>query len=99
MQMPAASKDSARRGERKPAALEDDSPRYAPIALGRRAVSEAIGLGRDSDWLLDPDCPVPKCDIRKPGARVALWVWLWDDLKAFVESRRVLPGHPNAQDL
>jgi hypothetical protein len=69
-----------------------------PIALGRRAANEALGLGADSEWLLDPDCPIPKCDIRKPGARVAMWVWDYDDLRAFVKSRKVQPGHPNPQE-
>lgn len=74
---------------------ETPDPRAERIALGRRAASEAIGLSPDSDWLLRPDCPVPRCDVRKPGAKRAVYVWLWDDLRAFVESRRVLPGHPN----
>lgn len=72
---------------------------YEPIALGRRAASIAIGLEPKSDWLLDPDCPVPKCDLRKPGAKQALWVWDYDDLKAFVMSRKVQPGHPNPQEV
>lgn len=70
-----------------------------PIALRIRAASEALGLGPDSDWLLDADCPVPKCDVRKPGARRPKWVWDYDDLKDFVKSRKVMPGHPNPQDV
>lgn len=72
---------------------------HEPIALNRRDASVALGLGPRSTWLLDEDCPVPRCDIRKPGAKVAVWVWDYDDLRAFVKSRKVQPGHPNPQEV
>lgn len=67
-------------------------------AFRLREASQYIGLGPKSNWLLDPACPVPKCDLRKPGALRPTWVWLKRDLDAFIESRRVAPGMPNPQD-
>jgi hypothetical protein len=68
-----------------------------PGALRLREASRYIGLGDASDWLLEPDCPVARCDIRKPGAARPVWVWLKRDLDAFLDSRRVEPGGVNHQ--
>jgi hypothetical protein len=42
------------------------------------------------DWL--DDAPVPRCDIRKPGAQRPVWVWRIVDLDAFLASRVVPVG-------
>jgi hypothetical protein len=41
-------------------------------------------------WL--DTAPVPRCDIRKPGALRPVWVWRVSDLDAFLASRVVQPG-------
>ena len=69
-----------------------------PGALRLREASQYIGLGERSDWLLEADCPVPRCDIRRPGAGKPVWVWRKLDLDAFLESRLVRPGQVNGQD-
>lgn len=69
------------------------------IAVGMSRAHQLLGFGEESDWLVDPACPVPRCDIRKPGSSRPLWVWLVEDLRAFVQSRRVLPGQTNPQAL
>jgi hypothetical protein len=48
--------------------------------------------------LLRPSCPIPRCDIRRPGASRSLWVWRRVDLDAFLASRLVRPGETNPQD-
>jgi hypothetical protein len=45
-------------------------------------------------WLDDPS-PLPRSDIRKPGAQRPVWVWAVEDLEAFIRSRRVEPGMPS----
>ncbi len=59
------------------------------IAYRQREAAEQIGMGED--WM--EDAPIAKSDIRKPGAKRPVWVWYHDDLVAFVQSRKVLPGH------
>lgn len=54
-----------------------------------------LGLAPKSDWLLSPDCPIPRTDIRKAGAGQALWRWRRADLEEFLESRLVRPGQLN----
>jgi hypothetical protein len=45
-------------------------------------------------WLDEPS-PLPRCDIRKPGALRPVWVWRKVDLDAFLASRLVPPGMPS----
>jgi hypothetical protein len=68
-----------------------------PAVCRIREASLYIGLEESSDWLLEQACPVPRVDIRLPGARRARWRWLYTDLDAFLASRRVLPGQGNPQ--
>lgn len=70
-----------------------DAPKY----VGVREASRLLGFGPQSRWLTRPDCPIPRHDIRKPGAARPTWVWDYADLTAFVTSRKVEPGHPNPQ--
>lgn len=63
-----------------------------------RAANAYLGLEPESDWLLDTDCPVPRCDLRKPGAVRPMWFWRQESLDAFLRSREVAPGQPNPQD-
>lgn len=67
-------------------------------ALRLPAASLYIGLEESSDWLLEADCPVPRCDLRRPGAKRPVWVWRKAALDAFLEGREVQPGQPNPQD-
>lgn len=69
-----------------------------PAALRLREASQYIGLEESSDWLLEADCPVPRCDIRRAGAKRPVWVWRKAALDAFLEGREVQPGQPNPQD-
>jgi hypothetical protein len=67
-------------------------------AFRLHAASCYLGLEPASDWLLEPACPVPRCDIRKPGASRPVWVWRRAALDAFLASREVAPGAVNPQD-
>lgn len=69
-----------------------------PGAFKLRDASLYIGLEESSEWLLEADCPVPRCDIRRPGAQRPRWCWRKATLDAFLESREVKPGQPNPQD-
>jgi len=62
-------------------------------ALDLEQASLYLGLEQSSRWLID--APVPWIDMRKPGATKPLRRWLVKDLDAFLESRRVKPGHPS----
>jgi hypothetical protein len=62
-----------------------------------RDASIYIGLEPDSDWLLEPTCPIARSDIRRVGARRPLWVWRREALDAFLREREVAPGAVNPQ--
>ena len=64
-----------------------------PGALRLEDASVYIGLEPGSRWLLERDCPVAKCDIRKPGSARPVWVWRVLDLDAFLAERLVPAGH------
>lgn len=63
-----------------------------PAALRQRAAEAYLGLGED---FLDEPCPVPRCDLRKPGSKRPVWVFRVQDLDAFLEGRLVQPGMPS----
>lgn len=67
------------------------------LAYTMREANAQLGLGAASEWLLDPSCPVPRCDIRRPGASRPVWRWRRVDLDAFLASRLVRPGESNPQ--
>jgi hypothetical protein len=66
-------------------------------ALTQREASVYLGLEPGSRWL--DDAPLPRVDMRKPGASKPVWRWLQDDLDAFLELRRFEPGKTNPMDL
>jgi hypothetical protein len=88
-----------------PASAEGRSTPPAPkhaLDRGGLPLDEAsyyLGLEKGSRWLTQSDCPVPKCDIRKPGSSKPAWVWRRGDLDAFLERRVIQPGQPNPMDL
>lgn len=51
----------------------------------------AARVGRNPRWL--DLAPIPRYDMRLVGARRADWMWCEQDIAAFIESRRVDPGH------
>ena len=56
------------------------------------AVDAARYLGfKDARWM--DDAPIPRCDLRKPGAARPLWRWRKVDLDAFLQERMIPPGH------
>ncbi len=57
--------------------------------LGRKAA--AARLGRKPRWM--DRAPIPRRDLRLPGAKRPEWGWCSDDLEAFLDARTVLPGH------
>lgn len=67
-------------------------------AFRLREASAYLGLEPESEWLMSRDCPVPRADIRKPGAKKPLWVWRRAALDRFLESREVQPGAVNPQE-
>lgn len=60
-----------------------------PGAMTRPVAAAYLG-GFNPRWL--DDAPIPKCDIRKPGASKPVWVWRKVDLDAFLEQRLVPVG-------
>jgi hypothetical protein len=64
----------------------------APLALNQRNASIAIDLEPESRWLTEEDCPIPRVDIRKPGAARPVWRWRVRDLERFLLDRLVDPG-------
>lgn len=68
-----------------------------PGALDQRAASIYLGLEPGSRWL--DDAPVPRCDLRKPGASRPVWRWRRESLDAFLKAREVAPGAVNPQSL
>jgi hypothetical protein len=66
-----------------------------PLVLDLKRASDALSLEEGSRWLLDPRCPVPRVDMRLPGAGKPLWRWRVEDLQAWLATRVVPPGHPS----
>lgn len=67
------------------------------LAVGQRRAHELLGFGPESRWLTEPGCPVPYCDLRKPGDTKPVLRWRVRDLEAFLEMRLVQPGRSNPQ--
>jgi len=70
---------------------ESHDPSAAALDLEQASVY--LGLEKTSRWLIN--APVPWIDMRRPGSAQPLRRWLVKDLDAFLESRRVQPGHPS----
>jgi hypothetical protein len=62
------------------------------LALNQRNASVAIDLEPESRWLTDVDCPIPRVDMRKAGAKGPTWRWRVADLERFLRDRTVDPG-------
>jgi len=62
------------------------------LALDQRNASIAIDLEPESRWLTEPDCPIPRVDMRKPGAGKPSWRWRVQDLETFLQERLIHPG-------
>lgn len=62
------------------------------LALDQRGASVAIGLEETSRWLTEQNCPIPRVDMRKPGATRPVWRWRVRDLERFLLERLVDPG-------
>lgn len=60
----------------------------APAAFKQDAAASYIDVERS--WL--DDAPIPRVDMRKPGASKPTWRWRRVDLDAWLESRLVPPG-------
>lgn len=63
-----------------------------PAALRQRDAERYLGMGED---FLDEPSPVPRCDIRRPGAQRPVWVFRVVDLDEFLASRLLAPGMPS----
>ena len=70
--------------------------RAGALAIG--AANAYLDLAPESEWLTEVGCPVPRADMRRPGAARPLWRWRVVDLDAFLETRLVRPGEANPQD-
>ena len=70
---------------------------FLRAAFTQPEASAYLGLEPGSRWL--DDAPVPRVDMRKPGASRPVWRWRKVDLDEFLASRVVRPGEPNPQDL
>jgi hypothetical protein len=69
-------------------------PPQAPQQLAYTAAQAAALLGYDDpEWVRS--APIPWVDLRKPGSNRASPRWLHTDLVAWLETRRVQPGHPS----
>ena len=68
----------------------------ADLERGALGIEQAAAyLDVSVRWLKDPACPIPKADLRKPGALRPVWRWRRADLDAFLEGRLVQPGTPS----
>lgn len=56
------------------------------------AANGYLGFEPGSRWLTAEDCPIARCDFRKPGSSKPVWRWRRVDLDAFAASRVVQPG-------
>ena len=59
-------------------------------ALTAQQAAAYIGM-KDAEWMYS--APIPKCDIRSPGASRPVWRWRVVDLDQFLAERLVKPGH------
>lgn len=66
-------------------------------ALDLQAANRYLGLSDKSNWLLQPDCPLARCDLRRPGAQRPLWRWRRATLDKFLVAREIKPGDVNPQ--
>jgi hypothetical protein len=83
--------DNARRAKKERAATSYGA------ALDLQSANVFLGLSPKSNWLLAPDCPIARCDMRKPSAQRPLWRWRRETLEKFLSSREVAPGGINPQ--
>jgi hypothetical protein len=67
-------------------------------ALDLQAANGYLGLSEKSNWLLQPDCPIARCDLRRPGAKRPLWRWRRATLDRFLEVREIKPGDVNPHE-
>jgi hypothetical protein len=67
------------------------------LAVDMTRAHQLLGFGADSRWLDDPRCPVPRCDLRKPGDSKPVWRWRVKALEAFLAAREIAPGQVNPQ--
>lgn len=67
------------------------APTLTAAALDRQAAAEYLGVS--VSWLVA--APVPRADLRLPGATRPVWRWRRADLDAYLASRVVAPGHPS----
>ena len=72
-----------------------DSPSRLAAALDRHTAAEYLGVS--VSWLVA--APVPRVDLRLPGATRPVWRWRCSDLDAYLASRVVPPGHPSPFDI
>lgn len=61
-----------------------------PGAFDMPGASLYLSLAEGSRWL--EEAPIPKVDMRLPGAKKPLWRWRRVDLDAFLEARVVAVG-------
>jgi len=64
-------------------------------AFDLQAANAYLGLALKSTWLLQPECPVARCDLRRPGAQRPFWRWRRETLDKFLAAREVAPGGIN----
>lgn len=74
--------------QRRPAAVAGVSAELWPAAMPQRVAERYLSMGED---FLD-DAPIPRCDLRKAGAKRPVKVWRRVDFDAFLEQRQVQPG-------
>jgi hypothetical protein len=58
------------------------------LAYGKAEAAKL--LGKSERWM--DDAPIPRVDMRKPGAKQPSWAYLHSDLEAWLNARRVMPG-------
>lgn len=68
------------------------------VAFDLQGANAYLGFARRSTWLLEPGCPVARCDLRRPDGKRPLWRWRRQTLDAFLAAREVAPGEFNPQD-
>ncbi len=60
-----------------------------PAALGLQEAARYIGVS--AGWL--KTAPLPRVDLRRPGAPRAVWRWRVVDLDKYLADHVVPPGH------
>lgn len=66
-----------------------------PGALDRHGAAEYLGVS--PGWLVQ--APVPRVDLRLPGAGRPVWRWRVADLDAYLAGRVVQPGQVSPFDV